>query len=41
MGARKYSADLPKGGLEIPCKLVFNNKCKEIKKLSAYWQGRL
>ena len=33
MGARRYLADLPQGGLEIPCKLVFNSKCEEIKKL--------
>ena len=33
MGARRYSADLPQGGLGIPCKLVFNGKCEEIKKL--------
>ena len=24
IGARRYSADLPQGGLEVPCKLVFN-----------------
>ena len=31
--ARRYSADLPQFGLEIPCKLVFNSKHEEIKKL--------
>ena len=33
MGARRYTLDLPQGGLEIPCKLMFSGKCEEIKKL--------
>ena len=33
IGARRYSADLPQGGLEVSCKLVFNGKHEEIKKL--------
>ena len=34
-GTRRYSADLPQGGLEIPCTLLFATKenLKEIKKL--------
>ena len=32
-GSRRYSADLPQGGLEIPCNLTFKAKAKEIKKL--------
>ena len=33
MGDRKYSRDLPQGGVEIPCKLLFQGKPKEIKKV--------
>ena len=33
IGAKRYSADLPQHGLEVPCKLVFNGKHEEIKKL--------
>ena len=32
IGGRRYSADLPQGGLEIPCKLVFTGKQKEVQK---------
>ena len=32
-GPRRYSADLPQGGLEIPCKLLFTAKAREIDKL--------
>ena len=32
-GSRRYSADLPQGGLEIPCKLLFKAKATEMKKL--------
>ena len=32
-GRRKYSADLPQGGMEIPCILRFVGEPKEIKKL--------
>ena len=28
-GGRRYSADLPQGGLEIPCKLLFKGKAKD------------
>ena len=33
IGTRRYSADLPQGGLEIPCTSLFEAKIKEIKKL--------
>ena len=32
-GERRYSHDLIQGGLELPCKLLFTGKSKEIKKL--------
>ena len=32
-GQRKYSRDLPQGGLEVPCVLTFKGDEKEIKKL--------
>ena len=32
-GRRRHSADLPQGGLEIPCLLCFKGEAKEIKKL--------
>ena len=32
-GRRRYSADLPQGGLEIPCKLIFSGKPREIAKI--------
>lgn len=32
-GNRKYSSDLPKGGLEVPCTLHFKGRTKEMKKL--------
>ena len=32
-GTRRYSVDLPQGGLEIPCKLIFTAKPSEINKL--------
>ena len=32
-GRRRYSSDLPQGGLEIPCLLFFEGDAKEIKKL--------
>ena len=36
-GLRRYSSDLPQGGLEIPCKLIFKsvsaNECQKAKKL--------
>lgn len=32
-GMRRYSSDLPQGGLEIPCHLLFKSKPKEMAKL--------
>ncbi len=46
-GGRRYSADLPQGGMDIPCKLHSEGKSKEISKsrdisrmnilLNVYW----
>ena len=33
MGTRQYSADLPRGGLEIPCVLTFEGDKKEVMKI--------
>ena len=33
IGRRKYSSDLLQGGLEIPCKLIFNGKRDDILQL--------
>ena len=36
-GRRRYSTDLPQGGMEIPCKLIFSARsavdCEKLKKL--------
>ena len=32
-GRRQYSSDLLQGGLEIPCKLLFSGRPKDIRKL--------
>lgn len=32
-GRKRYSRDLPQGGLEIPCELIMRGKKKELKKL--------
>lgn len=32
-GTQQYSRDLPQGGLEIPCTLLFNGSSNELKKL--------
>ena len=37
-GARRYSADLPQGGLEIPRLLLFKASPKEVKKLKKLWK---
>ena len=34
---RRYSADLPQGGLEVPCSLKFNGKQEEIGKLKKHF----
>ena len=33
-GSKKFSRDLPQGGLEIPCKYIFRGKSIKIKKVS-------
>ena len=33
MGRRRYSADLPQGRLEVPCRLRFQGSIKELDKL--------
>ena len=33
-GGRRYSRDLPQGGLEIPCFLLFKHRLKELQKLN-------
>ena len=33
VGRRRYSSDLPQGGLEIPCCLIFTAMPKEMQKL--------
>ena len=38
-GTRTYSSDLPQGGLEIPCTLLFSSENKEIK-LNSYTQRK-
>ena len=37
-GARQHSSDLAQGGLEVPCKLVFNGPVKDIGKLQSLLQ---
>ena len=32
-GSRRYSQDLPQGGLEIPCMLTFRGEAKDIEKI--------
>ncbi len=38
IGGRRYSADLPQGGLEIPCSLHFEGKLKEINKVKKHFK---
>ena len=35
-GTRRYSSDLPQGGLEIPCRLLFSGEKKEINQVLLY-----
>ena len=37
-GTKRYSADLSRGGLEIPCFLLFKASPKEIQKLKKLWK---
>ena len=38
MGSRRYSRDLPQGGLEVPCTRSFMGDNKELKKLKTYFK---
>ena len=40
-GTRRYSSDLPQGGLEIPCSLLFSVEKKEIKKLKLLYTKKM
>ena len=37
-GGRRYSVDLPQGGLEVPCSLLFKATPKEVQKLKKLWK---
>ena len=37
-GAKRYSVDLPQGGLEVPCSLLLKAKLKEIEKFKKLWK---
>ena len=37
-GTRRYSADLLQGGLEIPCKLLFTLKAREVDKVQTLFK---
>lgn len=41
IGHRRYSADLPQGGLEIPCILRFEGEKKEVAKLKKFVKPEL
>ena len=40
-GHRRYSADLPQGGLEVPCVFQFEGEAKEIAKLNKFVKPEL
>ena len=40
-GHRRYSANLPQGGLEVPCVLQFEGEAKEIAKLKKFVKPEL
>ena len=40
-GHRRYSVDLPQGGLEVPCILRFEGEAKEIAKLKKFVKPEL
>lgn len=40
-GARRYSSDLPQGGTEIPCKLIFRGTVDELQKVTKYFRDAL
>ena len=41
IGGRKYTEDLPQGGLEVPCYLLLKAKPKEISKVKKLWPNKL
>ena len=41
IGGSRYSEDLPQGGLEIPCKLVFIGEQNEVERLRHYLLAKL
>ena len=40
-GTRRYSSDLPQGGLEIPCTLLFSGEKKEINKVKLLYAKKI
>ena len=40
-GARCYSADLPQGGLEVPCELRFKGNAQDVAKRKKLLKDRL
>lgn len=40
-GTRRYSSDLPQGGLEIPCRLLFSGEKKEINKVKLLYTKKM
>ena len=41
LGSRQFSADLPQGGLQIPCRLIFQGSFKEVKKTKMHFPSAL
>ena len=39
VGTKRYSQDLPQGGLEIPCRLQFEGETKEIEKVKKHFKA--
>ena len=39
-GRRRYSSDLPQGGMEIPCSLHFKGAAKDMKKVKKPFQSQ-
>ena len=39
-GTRRFSTDLPQGGLEVPCMLTFQGEAKDVTKISSVQQAR-
>ncbi len=38
-GSRRYSSDLPQGGLEVPCKLTFKGSEKYLQKIKLFFKA--